>query len=347
MAVGSRDGPALQRPPTITDVAARCGVAVSTVSRALTRPGRVSEATRLRIVAAADELGYQPNPRARSLLSGRTDTIALLMPDITNPFFFDVIRGTQRQSAAAGYSQLLIDTEESAEVEARHLGRLPKSVDGLILAASRLSDEDLSRAAASIPLVALNRSIPGVPTVIIDSAAGTVQAVEHLASLGHRHLAYAGGPTTSWSNGRRWRAVRSTAQRLGLSAVRLGPFTPIVASGAAAADAAVHAGATAVLAFNDLLAIGMLHRLAERGLHVPGDISVVGCDDIFGADFCHPALTTLTAPIERAGRVATDMLLDLLGRGAGRSTPRAQERLPTHLTVRESTGSAPASGHTA
>jgi DNA-binding LacI/PurR family transcriptional regulator len=338
MAVGESAEP--RRSPTISDVAAHCGVAISTVSRALTRPGRVSEATRLRVVAAADELGYQPNPRARSLLSGRTDTIALLMPDITNPFFFDVIRGTQGQSAAAGYAQLLVDTEESAEVEARHLQRLPKSVDGLILAASRLSDEDLSRAADSIPLVALNRGTPGVPTVVIDSAAGTVQAVEHLASLGHRHLAYAGGPASSWSSGRRWRAVRSTAQRLGLSAVRLGPFTPFVHSGAAAADAAVHAGATAVLAFNDLLAIGMLQRLAERGLHVPGDISVVGCDDIFGADFCHPALTTLTAPIERAGRVATDMLLDQLRRGAGRPAPRGQERLPTHLTVRESTGPA-------
>jgi DNA-binding LacI/PurR family transcriptional regulator len=346
MAVGSREEPAPpRRSPTISDVAARCGVAVSTVSRALTQPGRVSAATRLRIVAAADELGYQPNPRARSLLSGRTDTIALLMPDITNPFFFDVIRGTQHQSAAAGYAQLLVDTEESAEVEARHLQRLPKSVDGLILAASRLSDDDLTRAATSIPLVALNRGTPGVPSVIIDSAAGSVQAVEHLASLGHRRLAYAGGPASSWSNSRRWRAVRATTQRLGLSAERLGPFTPSVHSGAAVADAAVHAGATAVLAFNDLVAIGILRRLAERGLHVPGDISVVGCDDIFGADFCHPALTTLTAPIERAGRVATDMLLDLMGRREGRSAPRAREVLPTHLTVRESTGPAALQSH--
>jgi DNA-binding LacI/PurR family transcriptional regulator len=329
------------RSVTISDVAAHCGVAASTVSRALTRPGRVSETTRLRVVAAAEELGYQPNPRARSLLSGRTETIALLIPDITNPFFFDVIRGTQQQSAAAGYSQLLVDTEESADVEARHISGLGKSVDGLILAASRLPDAELERAAATIPLVALNRSTPGVSTVLIDSAGGTVQAVEHLASLGHRRLAYAGGPTSSWSNGRRWRAVRSSAQRLGLSAVRLGPFTPFVHSGAAAADAAVHAGATAVLAFNDLLAIGILKRLAERGLRVPADVSVVGCDDIFGADFCHPTLTTLTAPIERAGRVATDMLLDLLGRGTGRVASRVQERLPTHLTVRGSTGPVP------
>lgn len=326
---------------TISDVAAHCGVAVSTVSRALTRPGRVSEATRLRVVAAADELGYQPNPRARSLLSGRTDTLALLIPDITNPFFFDVIRGTQSQSAAAGYSLLLVDTQESTEVEARNLTQLQKSVDGLILAATRLSDEALAQA-REIPIVALNRNTRGVPTVVIDSAEGTVQAVEHLASLGHRSLAYAGGPAGSWSNGQRWRAVRTATARLGLTARRLGPFPPTLTAGAAAADAALNSGTTAVLAFNDLVAIGILQRLAERGVRVPQDMSVVGCDDIFGADFCHPALTTLTAPIERAGRVATDMLLDLLGRRIGRASPRMRERLPTHLTVRESTGPAPA-----
>ncbi|MFC4948040.1 LacI family DNA-binding transcriptional regulator [Pseudonocardia sp. GCM10023141] len=328
------------RGATISDVAAHCGVAISTVSRALTRPGRVNEITRLRIVAAADELGYHPNPRARSLLSGRTDTLALLIPDITNPFFFDVIRGTQGQSAAAGYSLLLVDTEESSEVEARHIARLQKSVDGLILAAARLSDSELARA-AEVPMVALNRNTPGVPTVVIDSAEGTVQAVEHLASLGHRTLAYAAGPTGSWSNVQRWRAVRAAAQRLGVTARRVGPFTPTVHAGAAAADAAFNVGATGVLAFNDLMAIGILQRLKERGIRVPADMSVVGCDDIFGADFCHPALTTLTAPIERAGRVATDMLLDQLGRGTGRSAPRKRERLPTNLTVRESTGPAP------
>lgn len=334
------------RPATISDVAAHCGVAISTVSRALTRPGRVREATRLRIVAAADELGYQPNPRARSLLSGRTDTIALLIPDITNPFFFDIIRGIQGQSAAAGYALLLVDTEESIEVEARNLARLQKSVDGLILAAARLDDDALARP-SDVPLVALNRNTPGVPTVVIDSAHGTVQAIEHLASLGHRTLAYASGPASSWSNGQRWRAVRTTAQRLGLTARRLGPFTPTQSAGAAAADAAVNSGATAVLTFNDLVAIGVLQRLKERGVRVPLDMSVVGCDDIFGADFCHPALTTLTAPIERAGRVATDMLLDLLGRGTGRTSPRMRERLPTNLTVRESTGPAPAHAATA
>lgn len=335
--------PAARRsPPTISDVADRCGVAVSTVSRALTRPGRVSEATRLRVVAAAEALGYQANPRARSLLSGRTDTIALLVPDITNPFFFGVVRGTQRQSAAAGYAQLLVDTQESVEVEARELARLPKSVDGLVLAASRLSDDELVEVAATVPLVTLNRDVPSVPGVVIDTTSGMVQVVEHLASLGHRHLAFAAGPVTSWSGARRWRAVRAAARRLGLTATRLGPFAPTVESGAAAADATLNTGATAVVAFNDVLAIGVLKRLRERGVGVPQEVSVVGCDDIFGADFCHPSLTTLTAPVESAGRVATDMLLDQLGRGTGRGVPRAQEVLPTHLTVRESTGPAPA-----
>ena len=341
-------------PPTISDVARAAGVATSTVSRALTRPERVSESTRERVVAVAARMGYQPNPRARSLLSGRTETVALLLPDVTNPFFFGVIRGMQRQTTAAGYAQLLVDTQESAEVEARELARLPKSVDGLVLAASRLSDGDLAAAARSVPVVTLNRDVAGVPGVVVDSAAGMVDAVEHLASLGHRRVAYAAGPPTSWSNHRRWRAVAGAGRRLGVEVRRLGPFPPTVAAGAAAASAVLNSGASAVIAFNDVLAIGVLQGLRRRDVAVPGAVSVVGCDDIFGADFCQPSLTTLTAPVERAGRVATDMLLDLLGQraGAGRggsaragpSVARRRELLPTHLTVRESTGPASA-GH--
>ena len=142
------------------------------------------------------------------------------------------------------------------------------------------------------------------------------------------------------------------AKRLGVRVARIGPHAPFVDSGAAAADAAVNAGATACIAFNDLIAIGMLTRLRERGVRVPEDMSVVGCDDIFGADFCNPPLTTMTSPIERAGRVAIRMLLGRLGAApsaSGDDLPDGHAAgavaLPTHLTVRESTGPAPTSPH--
>ena len=165
-----------------------------------------------------------------------------------------------------------------------------------------------------MPLVAINRRPRGVPNVLIDTPGGIAQALEHLYSLGHRDIVYVVGSGSSWSNERRWqpleRGRRTPRARV---AGRAGPFPPTAASGAAAADAAVNTGATACIVFNDLIAIGMLTRLRERGVGVPDDLSIVGCDDIFGADFCNPPLTTLTAPIEQAGRVAVSCCSARLG----------------------------------
>ncbi|WIB65187.1 LacI family DNA-binding transcriptional regulator [Curtobacterium sp. MCBD17_040] len=334
---------------TIRDVARAAAVAPSTVSRALARPGRVNAATRTRIEAAARALGYAP-PRSER---GTRDVgaVAVVVPDVTNPFFFDVIRGAQHRLAAAGRTQLLVDTEESAATEAATLGAIASRVDGAVLAASRLSDGEIARFAGLLPVVVLNRRVPSVSSVLIDTPGGVGRALEHLVSLGHRHVLYVGGPESSWSNERRWRALVAAAARLRVRVDTAGPFAPVVDSGAAAADAAVTAGVTACIAFNDLIAIGMLRRLRERSVRVPVDMSVVGCDDIFGADFCDPPLTTMTSPIEQAGRVAVTMLLRRIGGGvptdadadaaAVAEHPTDSVALPTHLTVRGSTGPAP------
>ena len=332
------DGPATRdRPATLADVAAASGVATSTVSRALSNPGRVNAVTRERIERVARELDYVPNSQARALTSGRTRAIAVLVSDVTNPFYFGIIRGTQQQLKAAGYTQILVDTEESDELEDGMLHKLRPSFDGAILAASRLTDRRLTALADEVPLVAINRQTRGVANVFIDTPNGVEQAVGHLVSLGHREIVYASGPETSWSNERRWRALVRAAEGYGVKALRVGPFAPRQYAGAAAADAVLHAGSTACIAFNDLLAIGMLARFRERGVDVPGDVSLVGCDDIFGADFCNPPLTTLTAPIEQAGRTAVAMLLSRLEDGTA-PVARQAATLPTHLTVRASTG---------
>jgi LacI family transcriptional regulator len=329
------------RPATIHDIAAMCGVAASTVSRALSTPDRVNIRTRQRIQAAAAELNYLPNSQAKALSSGRTGAVGVLVPDITNPFYFDLIRGTQLQLKAAGYTQLLVDTEESDEVEASTLEQLRKTADGVIVAASRLTDDALLAAAGKAPLVTINRDVAGVPAVIIDTPSATSQALDHLISLGHTRVAYIAGPVTSQSSERRWTALSEAAQDRGVEVRSLGPFAPKTQSGAAAADAAVHSGVTACIAFNDLIAIGMLQRLRERGIRVPEEMSIVGCDDIFGADFCNPPLTTMASPIEQAGRVAVSMLLAKLNPLAGGGI-RTRSVMPTHLTVRSSTAAAPA-----
>ncbi|MFF1635045.1 LacI family DNA-binding transcriptional regulator [Leifsonia sp. NPDC058248] len=334
-------GAGSERPATLADVAAATGLATSTVSRALSNPGRVNALTRERIELAARELNYIPNSQARALTSGKTRAIAVLVSDVTNPFYFGIIRGTQQQLKAAGYTQILIDTEESDELEDGMLHKLRRSFDGAILAASRLTDRRLTALAAEIPLVAINRQTRGVPSVFIDTPSGIEQSIGHLVSLGHTDIAYVSGPETSWPNEGRWRAMLRAAERYGVTVTRLGPFAPRQYAGAAAADAILHAGVTACVAFNDLLAIGMLGRFRERGVDVPGDVSIVGCDDIFGADFCNPPLTTLTAPIEQAGRTAVSMLLNRLDDRATVGV-RQTATLPTHLTVRASTGPAPA-----
>lgn len=325
---------------TITDVAESLGVSPATVSRALSRPDRVSSAMRERVLTAADGLGYRPNVYARSLISGKTRTIALVLHGATNPYFFGLIRGHQAQSRASGYRTFLFDTDESAEVEAATLADLATEVDGAIVVASMQSDAALQATAAQFPIVMVNREIPDVPCVLIDSSLGFEQAMEHLASHGHERVAYLGGPPNSWSNKKRWEAIRRAARRLKMSARHLGPFAPSQASGAAAADAAIRYGATANLFFNDLLAIGALKQFRERGIRVPEDCSVVGCDDMFGADFCNPPLTTITAPIEQAGRAATDILLSSLPHAAieGGAQARSRQTFTPHLTIRESTG---------
>ncbi|PXY22691.1 LacI family DNA-binding transcriptional regulator [Prauserella muralis] len=328
------------RRPTIYDVAKEAGVATSTVSRALANPDRVNERTREHVLAVAERLGYRINPLARALPSGRTQTLALCVSDVTNPHFFGIIRGAEQQTRASGYTLILGDTEESPELESNHVERLGGSVDGFVIAASRMADAEIRELAGKHRLALISRQVDGVPSVMVDHEDGTRQILEHLASLGHTSVIYLAGPRRSWTAAKRWQVIRSTARQLGMTPTRLGPFPPAVRGGAAAADAAIGQGATAAIAHNDLLAIGMLRRLAGRGVRVPADISVVGYDDIFGADFCSPPLTTLAGPFEEAGRLAVDLLLGSRD-GRTRARPASQVVLPSHLAIRESTGPAP------
>jgi DNA-binding LacI/PurR family transcriptional regulator len=179
-----------------------------------------------------------------------------------------------------------------------------------------------------------NREVPGLPSVVSDFADGARQVIEHLAGLGHRRIAYLSGPRDAWSEQQRWAGLSVAAVAAGVAAQRLGPFPPTLAGGPAAAEEGIASGATALVAFNDLLAIGVLRRLEERGVAVPDTVSVVGFDDVFGADFCHPPLTTVATPSEEAGRALVDVLL------RDPAPEHVPERivLPSTLRVRDSTG---------
>ena len=323
--------------PTIYDVATAAGVATSTVSRAFSNPNRVSAATREHVLAIAAELGYRPNPHARALLSGRHHTVAMVVSDITNPHYFELIRGAEMRAKASDHTLVLVNAEESPRIEYDQIQRLVPSVDGFVLAASRLPDENLEQIAGQRPTVLMNRELSGLPSVVLDHVQGCRQIVEHLASLGHRDLVYLAGPRNSWMARTRWSALRKAARDLGVQPHRIGPFTPRVSQGGAAADGALHTGATAVVAHNDLLAIGVVQRLAQRSVRVPHDVSVVGFDNIFAADLCTPSLTTLGGAHAEVGRAAVELLLATLGPTRSRSAP-PQVALPTELVLRGSTG---------
>jgi LacI family transcriptional regulator len=327
--------------PTIYDVATAAGVATSTVSRAFSTPNRVNAATRERVLAVASELGYRPNPHARALLSGHHHTVAMVVSDITNPHYFELIRGAELRAKASEYTLILVNAEESPRIEYDQIQRLVPSVDGFVLAASRLPEENLAQISAQRPVVLMSRELDGLPSVVLDHTVGCRQIVEHLASLGHRRLVYLAGPQSSWMAATRWSALQAAGHDMKVDIQRVGPFTPKVAQGGVAADSALHAGATAIVAHNDLLAIGVMQRLQQRGVSVPQDVSVVGFDNIFAAELCTPSLTTLGGAHSDVGRTAVELLLQLGGRqSSNRSTPPPQVVLPTELVLRASTGTA-------
>jgi DNA-binding LacI/PurR family transcriptional regulator len=327
--------PAPARPVTIYDVARAVGVAPSTVSRAFARPGRVNGETAARIRRVAAELGYRTNSLAQALPTGRTSMIALAISDITNPFYNEIIRGAQVAATEAGYTILLADTQESGAVEREALERAMAMVDGIVLATTRMSDSAIRVLAKQRPVIVLNRAVSDVPSVVTDNPRGMRRAVEHLAELGHQRITYVAGPEASWTDGVRWRSLREAAMELELQVRRIGPGAPTVAGGVKAAAEFLRQPTSAVIAYNDRMAITVMRELTAAGALVPRDVSVVGFDNIFAAELFTPALTTVAAPLKAMGLTAVRNLLAIVG-GA---RPRATEpiSLPSRLIVREST----------
>jgi DNA-binding LacI/PurR family transcriptional regulator len=320
----------------IYDVAQRAGVSVATVSRSYTVPETVREATRARVLQAAAELGYRPNRAARGLITGRTGNVGVIVPDLGNPYFHDVLKGAQARARAADYAVFVADGQESATEEEALIGAMSKQVDGILLCSSRLAAATLAALEPAPAIVLLNRRVDGLSTVSVDSAGGMRQAMAHLAALGHRRCAFLSGPERSWSNQERLRGLRAAARAEGAEIVTIGPVAPRFEGGVNAVEQVLASGATAVLAYNDLVAAGSLSRLAQLGVDVPGRLSVVGFDDIPLAAMLTPALTTVAAPTAQAGAAAVDVLLGRLDPDAPPVPPSVRE-LPATLVVRDST----------
>jgi LacI family transcriptional regulator/LacI family repressor for deo operon, udp, cdd, tsx, nupC, and nupG len=324
---------------SIRDVAARAGVSAATVSRVFTQPDAVSLDTRQRVMAVAEEMRYTPHPAARSLASRRAGTIGIVVPDIANAFSAVITKAVQEEVRRDGSALFVSGSDERADDEKRWASALAPQVDGLLLVSPLMPDEALRELDATVPVVMIDRLVDGLAAVVADASGAVGHAVEHLQALGHRRIVYLGGPSGSYSNEVRRRGYRETCARLGMDATELGPFSARFSAGVRAADLVLASGATAVVAYNDEVAVGVINRLFDRGVRVPDHVSVVGVDDTSLAEMVTPRLTTVRLPAHAMGRAAVRMLSDVLARpGKARGGPLA---LPADLIIRLSTGPSP------
>jgi LacI family transcriptional regulator len=332
----------------LTDVARMAGVHPGTASRALNpaTQDQVSRETSKRVARVAQQLGYVPNPLGRGLRSARSYLVGMVVPDVTNPLFPPIVRGAERVLSGVGYTLVLTDTDNDAATERRQIEQLRgRGMDGFIVATARWEDPILDEVADfEVPTVLVNRYTASrrLPYVGGDERTGVLLAVDHLVELGHRRIAYLAGPQDTSTGRERADAFRQAVRAHGLpnnrSQVRVcGAYSE--AAGAEATRRLLVSGQkfTAIMAGNDLIALGVLAVLADAGIRCPEHVSLIGFNDLPMVDKLTPPLTTVQLPLTEIGTMAARILLSEIDGtiSAGRAT---QSLLGVQLAVRGTTG---------
>ncbi|MEX0298587.1 MAG: LacI family DNA-binding transcriptional regulator [Kordiimonas sp.] len=328
---------------TIRDVSRVAGVSVATVSRAMTRPEKVSEKTREKVLAAIAETKYKPDVSARNFSTRKSRTIVVLVPDISNPFFSRVIRGIEHTAQRVGYSVLLGDTRGDPSIEDSYAGMVEaRLADGIIQLNGRLPFDGAEE--TPVPLVNACDCVDrdDIPTIALENAKAARAMTQHLLSLGHRRIAVVKGPNDSSLTRER---LRGYAEALAEEAIELddaliaeGDFSAASGENAATDLLSLQQKPTAIFCFNDEMAMGVMHHAKQLGFSVPADLSVVGFDDIQFAQYCDPPLTTIRQPAESFGSKAMTVLLGIL---QGEAPTVMRQHLPYEIVIRQSTGVAP------
>jgi LacI family transcriptional regulator len=328
---------------TLKDVARVVGIHPATVSRALNprTSHLVSPETVAKVRKAAEALDYVPNPMASGLRTARSHTVGVVIPDLTNPLFPSMVRGIQDTLTRAGYTPLLVNTDNHPDTEATVVGSLrARRVDGLIVATARREHPLLAELGDALPVVLVNRvtESTALPSVTTDEQHGIRLAVDHLVGLGHSEIAHLAGPTWSSTGHERAQAFQRAIRGQGLTPAKK-PFPVTAWSVEAAREAALkmlRAGSvTAVVAANDQLALGTIEAARHAGLRCPRDISVIGYNDMPFMNLVDPPLTTVRVPVSDIGAEAARLLLSLLRDEA--PSPVKHVRLTPELIVRGST----------
>ncbi|MBN9754620.1 periplasmic binding protein/LacI transcriptional regulator [Pseudonocardia sp. Ae406_Ps2] len=319
----------------LEDVARAAGVSKSTASRALSRPDLVAAGTRERVQRLATEMGLSLNPAARALFTGRTGTIAMVVPSLTNPYFGPILAGAQRElSTAGGHS--LISSAVDGDQEIELAGGLLGHADGVLLVAPRAPEDGLRELASRIPLAVIDRPVRGLPAFLADTPRGVGRLTEHLLGLGHRRIGYVGGPHGSSLDRLRVAAATRRVRTVGGRLDVVGSESPDLDTGLRLAARWPFADeVTAVVAYSSYIALGLLIGLREQGVDVPGRMSVAAVDHLAavgGDDGSDPLLTALRVPLEELGRAAAAAL------AAVPHAPPGVTRIGTDLVPGRSTG---------
>lgn len=328
------------RAVTISQVAKAAGVSTATVSRVVSGSAVVNQEMADRVRRAAEELGYHPNPAARGLASGLHRTMAVVVPDLGNQYFYDIIKEINVLASRDGQRLVVVDSEGDPDTEMDIVTSLSTQTDGMILVSSRLTAPNLkSLVSRKSPVVLVNRVEFGVdlPVVAADNFPAMLELCAHLVSLGHRRAVYLAGSPLTWQNRERWRAI-TQASVIGLETTTVQADATIEA-GYDACEAALETGATAFICFNDRCAIGAMTRLQELGRSVPADISVTGFDDTDLSRYVRPTLTTCRSPKTALGEKAWTLLT-----GDPDHRPHEPIMIQASFVARDSTAKAPTPG---
>ncbi len=342
---------------TIRDVASECGYSASTVSIVLNSAPLsryIPAGTKTRIETAAKRLGYRPNPLARSLRSQRSNIVGVMVFDITDPFCTPILRGLENSLYQSNYLSLLADAHNETNRFERYLEMLlDRRVEGLIIIANWLVTDikvlaDLTE--KQVPTVVAGREVEFdlASTVSVDNEGGAAMALEHLYRLGHREIAFLRGPKALSSSGQRWKGIRTFAQSTGiaLDSKKIAELPESLD-----ANSSFEAGMqlttellrrgkqfTALMAYDDVTALGALRALKKKGLQVPEDCSVIGFDDVAQAGLAIPSLTTVRQPMESMGAMSAGIVLEAIKAvDLKRSIPVVRRKIAPELIAREST----------
>lgn len=340
-----------RRKPSSWDIAHEANVSQSTVSRVLNNSPRISEATAQRVKDAMVRLGYSPNAAARTLITGRSNLLGLVVSNIANPFYPEVIEAIVASAAEQDYNVVLCNTQESKELQSSYLDLLIEhQVDGAILTSSLLdSQEELSRVGTHrIPLVMVNRTVGDLPmdSVHLDNyEAGRIVAA-HFVKLGHRSLGYVGGLATTSTNESRLRGFRTRLAELGITLPEAhvvgGSFTRDSGYQLAQDLLALEDRPTALFCADDLIALGVMDAVIDAGLRIPEDVAIIGVDDVPAASLRTVGLSTVRQPAGEMGRRAVALLLERLHGGPDREP--VDIVLRPRLIVRRTCGGTPTDG---